>query len=105
MPNKKVVYISGHYRGDGKPNTIHDNIEKARSVALEFWAKGLAVICPHTNTGYMDGACNDSVWLEGDIEILRRCDIIVMMPDWQSSEGAVAEWQEAVKCKLEIIYQ
>jgi hypothetical protein len=34
---------------------------------------------------------DDRVWLDGDIEILRRCDAVMLTPDWQRSSGARAE--------------
>ena len=99
----KVAYISGAYRGDGKPNSIFENIAIARQYALKYWRKGYAVICPHMNTAMMDGTCCDEVWLEGDLELLRRCDIIVMLPGWEESEGAKIEYLEAVRLGLKII--
>jgi len=92
----KLAYISGAYRSKSI-NGIHDNIQKARQVSIEYWRKGYAVICPHTNTAFMDGACEDHVWIEGDLEMLRRCDVVIMLPDWEESEGARAEYEEAVK--------
>ena len=56
------------------------------------------------NTAFMDGAAHDSVWLDGDLEMLRRCDIVVMLPNWEQSEGATAEHAEAKRCGLEINY-
>ena len=58
---------------------------------------GYVVITPHLNSMLMDGACPDSVWLEGDLELMRRSDIVVMLPGWAESEGcqgecAVAHW-------------
>ena len=51
-----------------------------------------------------DGACDDSVWLDGDLEILGRCDVIVMMDGWQESNGASRELDVAFKLDKEIIY-
>jgi hypothetical protein len=62
------------------------------------------VICPHKNTALFDGAADDSVWLAGDVEILKRCDVVFAMPGWEKSEGARAEIKEARRLKLEIIY-
>jgi hypothetical protein len=90
----KIAYISGPYRADS-PNGIYHNIQKARKVAIKYWGKGYAVICPHLNTAFMDGACPDHVWLEGDVEILKRCDLVVMMKGWEKSEGARHEYKVA----------
>lgn len=100
----KVAYISGSYRSKS-PNGIYQNIQNAREVALKYWRKGFAVITPHLNTAFMDGACDDHVWLDGDLEILRRCDLIVMMQGWTDSEGAVEERKLAVSRGLEIHYE
>jgi len=87
----QVVYISGAYRGNKKPDTIFENIYKARLAAKKYWSRGYAVICPHMNTAFMDGACEDNIWIDGDLELLKRSDIIVMLPTWEKSEGAVID--------------
>jgi len=100
----KLVYIAGQYRA----NTVHGivkNIRKAEKVALKYWRKGYAVICPHKNTALFDGSAPDKVWLDGDLEILKRCDIIVMMKGWEKSSGSIAELKLAKELKLEIIYE
>jgi len=101
----KVVYIAGPYRSSEGPNGILDNIYRARQVALKYWKLGYAVVCPHMNTAFMDGAEADQIWLDGDLEILSRCDTIIMMPNWIKSEGAIREHSEACKLGLKIIYE
>jgi len=101
----KLVYIAGAYRGDGKLDTIYENIQTARKYAKKYWELGYAVICPHMNSALMDGVCDDKIFLDGDIEILKRCDIIVMLPNWEQSDGATKEVYEAWENGLEIIYE
>lgn len=86
----KVVYIAGPFRG---PNAweVERNIRRAEEQALEVWRMGAAVICPHTNTRFFDGAAPDDVWLKGDLEILKRCDAVLLTWDWAKSQGATAE--------------
>jgi hypothetical protein len=98
------VYISGPYRAKTVYG-VQQNIEAAREYALKYWKQGHAVICPHANTALMDGELPDASWLAGDIEMLKRCDCIVMMPTWSASEGASKEHQEAIKAGLEVIYE
>ena len=105
---QSVAYISGPYRAPSI-HGIRENIEAARRVALEWWRKGYAVICPHANTAFMDGAADDEVWLCGDITFLRRMrpdlgDCIVMMPRWRESSGAQKELAEAEAFGLAIVY-
>ena len=99
----KVVYIAGKYRSECA-NGIHDNIEAARKSAIKWWSRGFAVICPHLNTAYFDGACKDSVWLDGDLEILSRCDIMVVLPSWKDSSGTQAEIEFAHNNNIAVVY-
>jgi hypothetical protein len=100
----KVAYIAGPYRA-ATPNAILQNIQAAGEVALNYWRKGYAVICPHKNTALFDGECPDSTWLQGDLELIRRCDVVVMMPNWRESSGARAEHNLAEGLGKEIIYE
>src|SRR3990167_5628921 len=90
----KVVYIAGPFRA---PNSwaMEQNIRRAETLALEVWRKGAAAICPHTNTRFYQGAAPDEVWLNGDLEILRRCDAVLMVEGWERSQGAGAEGEYA----------
>lgn len=97
-----IVYIAGPYREKCIYDTVQ-NIRKAEMYACEYWRKGYTVICPHKNTALLDGWEPDEVWLEGAKELLRRSDIIVMIPGWQSSKGSVAEYELALELGKEII--
>jgi hypothetical protein len=90
-----IIYIAGPYRSKWGKLGIIRNIWKARKVAAELWRMGHTPICPHLNSALMDGIVPDRVFLEGDIKILKRCDAIVMMPEWRDSEGAKDEAVEA----------
>lgn len=89
-----VVYVAGPFRG---PNSwaIEQNIRRAEELSLEVWRMGVAAICPHTNTRFFQGAAEDKVWLEGDLEILKRCDALILVPGWENSSGTQAEVAQA----------
>ena len=91
----KVVYVAGRFRAPDHWQ-IAEHIRAAERVALSAWRAGFAVICPHANTAHFQGAAADSVWLEGDLELLRRCDAVLLVPDWELSVGARAEVEFAV---------
>lgn len=99
----KVAYVAGPYRAS-HPHAILQNIRRAEAVALKYWKLGYAVICPHMNTRLFDGECPDHVWLDGDLELLKRCDVLVAMTGWQKSTGATAEIELAKSIGLEVIY-
>lgn len=103
----KVAYIAGPFRSKTHWGVVQ-NVRQAEFVALKYWRLGYAVICPHTNTANFDGAVSKeierSVWLDGDLEFLRRSDVLVAMNTWEVSEGARAEVSLAQELGLEIIY-
>jgi Domain of unknown function (DUF4406) len=99
----KVAYIAGPYRAATTRGVV-ENIRKAEAVALKYWLLGYAAICPHMNTRLFDGAAPDDLWLEGDLYILAKCDVIVMMDGWEKSKGATKELGFAQSLGKDVIY-
>ena len=95
----KVIYIAGKYRGD-----IDANIAIARKVAIELWEMGHAVFCPHLNTQHFEVDCcvPEDAYIQGDLEILKRCDGVVMLPGWRESKGATQEYYAALRAGLPV---
>lgn len=100
----KIAYIAGPYRGKSE-HEIVNNIRAAELVAQKYWQKGYAVICPHKNTALFGGLCPDETWLAGDIEIMKRCDVVVMMENYKQSSGAKEELAVAQSLEMEIIFE
>ena len=87
-----IVYLAGKYSGDTKKN-----IALAKKYALKLWEKGYVVICPHLNTQNFDKISDVSYdkFLNGYLEIIKRCDVLVLLPNWRESKGAKIEKQFA----------
>jgi len=96
-----IAYVAGPYRAKTRIGVIL-NIIRARTVAVELWNMGLAVICPHSNTALFDGRISDKAVLAGDIEILKRCDIVVCQGKWWESKGTMDERAIAIQCKIPV---
>lgn len=86
----KVIYIAGPYRADTERGII-ENIRAAETVAIEVWKAGDIALCPHLNTKLFGGILPDKVWLEGAIELMKRCDGIALVPGWEKSKGTKFE--------------
>ena len=89
----KVIYIAGRYRDERGEYYVRCNIRDAERAALCVWKFGGVALCPHKNTAGFGGAWGmpDRIWLDGDLELIRRCDAVWMIPGWQSSSGARGE--------------
>lgn len=96
-----LIYIAGPYRATNAWE-IEQNIRRAEELALRVWEAGYPCICPHTNTRFYQGALPDSDWLEGDLEILKRCDAVLLTPDWAASFGARNEVAAAKRLGLPV---
>lgn len=85
-----VVFLAGPYRttvyGD-----MFSNLQVASKYLLALWKAGFVTICPHRNTFMFDGLIEDDVFLDGYREILRRCDVMVLLPNWRTSSGTLGE--------------
>lgn len=100
---RPLVYVAGPFRA---PNywQQEQNIRRAEEIALELWRQDCAVICPHSNTRFFQGAAPDEVWLEGDLVMVERCDAVVLTPDWSKSEGARVEQAHAAAFGIPYFY-
>jgi hypothetical protein len=97
----KLVYVAGPYRASTEYGVML-NIQKAERLALRVWLAGAACICPHKNTAFFGGATHDNVWLEGDKEIVKRCDAVVCTDGWETSVGASGEVDLAKKLGIPV---
>lgn len=98
----KLIYLAGPYRAFGT-RTVDDNIDTARHEAKYVAMIGVHYpVTPHLNTGHFDGKNTDEYFLRGTLELMRRCDAVLMLPGWEYSSGAVAEREEAIRLGLTI---
>lgn len=108
MTRPKLLYLAGPYRSKDGVWGVRQNIARATEVARELWMMGYAVFCPHANTAFMDGGdawsggATAHGFLEGDLEFLRRSDLMVLLPGWEASRGVAAELTEAQLIRLPV---
>ncbi len=97
----KVIYIAGKYRGP-TPWAVEQNIRAAEEVAARVWAMGMVALCPHQLTRHMEGLASDEHFLAGTLDLMRRCDVVLLVPNWRDSVGARAEVAEAERLGLPV---
>jgi len=97
----KLIYIAGPFRG-ATPWDVEQNVRAAETLALDTWRAGAAALCPHTNTRFFDKSGDDKVFLDGTMEMLRRCDAVRLVLGWERSSGTRMEIMEAFKLKIPV---
>lgn len=104
MTAHKVVYLAGPYRpytdDSGRFHSIAQNVREAGNFGIELWRQGFVALVPHTltylnpakqrNDGSIKGIPAEA-FMEGELELIRRSDLVVMLPEWKYSRGAIAE--------------
>lgn len=66
----------------------------------------MPAVIPHSNTGHLDDSCSlsEQYWLDATMELMRRCDAVVLCPGWQHSSGTLAEIAEAQRLGITVFY-
>lgn len=99
----KIVYLAGPYRG-ANPAETERNIRTAQRYAMALTEAGIAVYSPHLNTAHFDGLQPDEWFFKHGLEMLRRCDALVVMPGFENSSGTLREVMEAQKLQIPTCY-
>ena len=99
-----LVYLSGKYR-DTSEWRVEQNIQAAEKVSKQLWHMGYSVICPQKNTAHFGSDDIDSsAFIEGDMVMVERSDIVVMLDNWETSSGALLERRLALKLSIPVYY-
>ena len=106
----KLIYVAGPYSGNGTYSNIEDNIRHAEQVSLKLLQKGWAVITPHKNTAHYEFwedfiGYDHKKWLDMSLEILKRCDAIIVLKGYELSKGTLEEIKFAKEHKILLFYE
>jgi hypothetical protein len=92
-----VAYVAGPYRNSP------EGVERAIRFAKTLWANGIATICPHANSlQFEEEIPFDDTFLDGYLEILKRCDEVYVLPGWEKSAGTLGELKLARELGLKV---
>jgi len=106
----KVIYIAGKYTGKTHGPESYIEIERNILVAREWAIKvmslgGCIALTPHLNSAHMECDFNrmgNDFWYEADIEMMKRCDAVFLLPNWKDSTGAIKEEKVAREVGLPV---
>jgi len=101
----KLIYVAAPYRAKTR-EAVAQNVAAARHVGRIVMQLGMMPVMPTVNTAMLDfdfpGETDDQFWIDGTMELMRRCDAVVMVDGWMFSEGATAEAAEARKLGIPV---
>lgn len=103
-PRVPLVYVAGPYRAETREG-VELHIQTARAVGLQVARKGWCPVIPHTMLAHLDAAAPsiaDQFWLDATLELMRRCDAVLLLPGWTQSSGTRAEVAEAQRLGLPV---
>lgn len=103
-PRRSMGYLSGPVSA---PTALIRNQHRFRAleVSHQLWELGILHYCPHANSPQVGATDIDyETWMRMDLEVLRRCDWILMTDGWASSEGCRREFNLATALQIPIVY-
>lgn len=101
----KIIFISGPYTAPTK-DRVEKNIQIADIYARLIASRGLGFICPHLNSRHMEDVvgCDYRFWMRMYRELLRACDAVFFLPNWETSEGSKEEHEVATENLIPAFY-
>lgn len=102
--NMNVIYICGPFTAC-TPWEIECNVRRAETLGLEVAKLGAMPLIPHANTRYFHGHMTPEFWYEGTLELLKRCDALIVLNGWKSSRGARGEVDYAIEHSMPVFHE
>lgn len=90
----KIIYVAGPFRAK-TAFEIAENTREAERLGLEVSKLGAMPMIPHANTALFHDQGDERFWLDGTLELMRRCDAVIFTSRWKESEGARGERDDA----------
>ena len=92
-----LVYVAGPYTGDTEPN-----IRAAQRVAAQLISPSVFPVVPHEMNQHLAHCGDIGYWYRATLEIMLRCDAVVLVERWCESTGAIAEVAAAHRAGISV---
>lgn len=98
------AYLAGPISLGGTlpPAEVDANRARFRAASERLTAEGWEVLDPTAEGAYPGRSWSD--WMRRGITMMLRADLVVMLPGWQASRGALIEHRLAVELGIEVEY-
>ncbi len=103
-PRLPMAYLSAPMSAPSAIDRMHHYLN-ARRASHELWEAEVLHYCPHTNSPSIGSSdVGYESWMAMDLEVLRRCDFIVMAGNWNESPGCRRELAMAMHLGKPVVY-
>lgn len=99
-----LVYVAGPYSAPTKAGRAA-NIKAAWLVGCQVATLGVYPVVPHMNTAHMDDLQDWQWWIDATLELMLRCNAVLMMEGWEKSRGARGEEAAAKRFGIPVFYK
>lgn len=103
MKKLPVVYLAGPYRAL-TPWLVEYNCRVAEEATLALMKLGVPVITPHLIGRNFDKEVPDDLVLGIMQELMLKCDVVVVLPDYAKSAGTKAEIELAKRHEMPVLF-
>jgi nucleoside 2-deoxyribosyltransferase len=103
----KTVYVAGPMSSDNILGVL-GNVSEGIKLGAEVLRLGYAPFVPHLDCAFrLVQGSNYNVpvesYYEYTLEFLRRCDFVILCPNWENSKGTIAEIEEAERLEIPVV--
>jgi len=101
-----LVYVAGKFSGKTRA-AVERNIAAAVDVGVRIAEIGAMPLIPHANSSHprFERVQPYQFWIDGTLELLKRCDAICMVNGWAESSGATGEKRWAQTHGMPVFYE
>lgn len=97
----KLVYVAGPFSAHNDIE-IEANIVEAERIGEMVRQVGAFPVIPHANGRNFKHLGTYEFWIEGTLELMRRCDAVMLVPGHERSDGTQGEIREARRLGLPV---
>lgn len=98
----RVIYVAGRFSAPDQWQRAR-NVRAAEVVAFAVAQAGAMPLNPLAITHNFYGTLDEEkLWYPGTLELMRRCDAMILVPGWEGSKGVTAEVEEAKRIGLRV---